>query len=115
MTGEEIAKQFYDEIVCNQGRGFPKEIISDRDSRFTGKFWRALQKLAGTCIRFSTARRQSTNGAAERAISTIEEVMSIHLNYKQDNWAQLMPQFVYAINDSPSTALQEQRTYKVMQ
>ncbi len=25
-------------------------------------------------------------------------------------WAQLMPQFVFAINDSPSAALKEQRT-----
>eukprot|EP01050_Picozoa_sp_SAG11_P036302 SAG11_NODE_13741_length_641_cov_2.287823_1_plen_121_part_01 len=41
VTGEQIAKQFYDEIVCNQGMGFPKELISDRDSRFTGNFWRA--------------------------------------------------------------------------
>eukprot|EP01050_Picozoa_sp_SAG11_P021993 SAG11_NODE_4040_length_2092_cov_2.909684_3_plen_244_part_00 len=107
---EDVARQFYDEIVCKQDRGFPKEIISDRDSRFTAKFWRELQARSGTTIRFSTARQQSTNSAAERAVATIEEVMSMHLNYKQDNWVDLLPQLIHAINDSPSSVLGEQRT-----
>jgi hypothetical protein len=109
-TAEDCATAFYDEIVCNQGRGWPKYIVSDRDVRFTAKFWRELQRRSGTCIRFSTARQQSTNGSAERAIAVVDECISMFCNYKQDNWSQLMPQIVYAINDSPSSALQHQRT-----
>eukprot|EP01050_Picozoa_sp_SAG11_P005817 SAG11_NODE_425_length_9589_cov_69.915701_6_plen_317_part_00 len=108
-TRAEAAAAFYDDIVCRHGRGQPKEIISDRDTRF-GKFWKEFQNRSGTCLRFSTARQQSTNGSAERAIAVLEELMSMYCNYTHDNWAALLQQFVYAINDSPSGALQHDRT-----
>jgi hypothetical protein len=108
-TGADAATAFYDEIVCRHGRGQPREIISDRDTRF-GKFWKEFQNRSGTCLRFSTARQQSTNGSAERAIAVLEELMSMYCNYTQDNWAGLLQQFVYSVNDSPSGALQHDRT-----
>ena len=36
--------------------------------------------------------------------------MSMYCNYTQDNWAGLLQQFVYSVNDSPSGALQHDRT-----
>ena len=33
----------------------PSVIISDRDSHFTSRFWRSLQKEMGTELKFSTA------------------------------------------------------------
>ena len=35
--------------------GVPSTIISDRDPRFTSRFWRALQEAFGTKLSFSTA------------------------------------------------------------
>ncbi|RVW72661.1 Transposon Ty3-I Gag-Pol polyprotein [Vitis vinifera] len=35
--------------------GLPKFIISDRDPRFTGKFWTELFKLMGSELHFSTS------------------------------------------------------------
>ena len=35
--------------------GLPKDIIIDRDARFTGKFWVELFKLLGSELKFSTA------------------------------------------------------------
>ena len=37
---EHIAKLFFDQIVSKFG--VPKTIISDRDPRFTSKFWKSL-------------------------------------------------------------------------
>eukprot|EP01050_Picozoa_sp_SAG11_P009840 SAG11_NODE_955_length_6395_cov_7.590534_1_plen_282_part_00 len=109
-SAAEIADLFYDEICCEQGRGIPKEIISDRDPRFMSKFWKQFQYRSGTSLRFSTARQQSTNGLAERAISVIDEVLSIYVNYKQDNWAALMPQIVYSINGTPDMTASHRRS-----
>ena len=101
---------FYDEIVCKHGRGVPSEIVSDRDAIFSSKYWRGMQEKLGTTIRMSSARTQSTNGAAERSIAVIEEIMLMYLNYKMDNCLSITPQIMWAINNSPSDALSEGRT-----
>ena len=42
--------------------GLLKYIISDRDPRFTGKFWMELFKLMGSELHFSTSFHLQTNG-----------------------------------------------------
>ena len=48
--------------------GIPKVIISDRDPKFTGNFWRSLFKGLITTLNFSTAFHPQTNGRTERVI-----------------------------------------------
>lgn len=52
-TAVAVAQQFFDKVVSVHG--LPRAIISDRDARFTGNFWKALMKLLGTELQFSTA------------------------------------------------------------
>ena len=42
----DVAKLFFRHVV--KYWGLPLNIVSDRDARFTGKFWPALFKLLGT-------------------------------------------------------------------
>ena len=42
--------------------GFPKSIISDRDSRFVGSFWSSLWALMDTKLKKSTTFHRQTNG-----------------------------------------------------
>ena len=37
FTAPDLARMFYDHIVCKFG--MPQKIVSDRDSRFLSKFW----------------------------------------------------------------------------
>ena len=68
-------------------------------------FWEGFQRRLGTCTRFSSARTQSTNGAVERQIAVIIEVLMCYLNYDQTNWVGILPHLIFAINNSPSKAL----------
>ena len=42
--------------------GVPKTIVSDRDTRFTGRFWTELFKLLGSDLNFSTSFHPQTDG-----------------------------------------------------
>ena len=55
-----LARLYISEIV--QLHGVPLSIISDRDPRFTSKFWGSLHTALGTRLNFSTAYHPKTNG-----------------------------------------------------
>ena len=60
-----IADIFMNEIFRLDG--LPKIVISDRDTKFMGNFWKALFK--GLCIQlnFSTAYHPQTNGKMKKS------------------------------------------------
>ncbi|MBW0556906.1 hypothetical protein O181_096621 [Austropuccinia psidii MF-1] len=55
--------------------GLFKNIISDRDPKFTSALWTNLNKLLGTKLSLSTAYHRQTDGLAERMIQTIEDMI----------------------------------------
>ncbi|KAA3473692.1 integrase [Gossypium australe] len=57
---QKLAKLYVVEIV--RLHGVPVSIISDRDPRFTSRFWRALHQALGTRLDFSTAFHPQTDG-----------------------------------------------------
>ncbi|KAJ9553660.1 hypothetical protein OSB04_017705 [Centaurea solstitialis] len=57
---EKLAKVYIKEIVSRHG--VPISIISDRDSRFTSRFWKSLHRALGTQINLSTAYHPQTDG-----------------------------------------------------
>ncbi|GJV58894.1 putative reverse transcriptase domain-containing protein [Tanacetum coccineum] len=55
--------------------GVPVSIISDRDSHFTSRLWKSLQKALGTRLDLSTAYHPETFGQSERTIQTLEDML----------------------------------------
>ena len=53
IAAADYAKLFFNNVF--RLHGLPEVIISDRDPRFTSKFWTNLFDLLGTDLRFSTA------------------------------------------------------------
>ena len=60
---EKLAKLHVDEIV--RLHRVPVSIVSDRDPRFTSRFWPSLQTALGTRLHFSTAFHPQTDGQSE--------------------------------------------------
>nr|GEY43227.1 retrotransposon protein, putative, Ty3-gypsy subclass [Tanacetum cinerariifolium] len=68
-----LAETFQQEIV--RLHGTPSAIVSDRDPRFTSRFWKGLQKAWGTRLKFSTAFHPQTDGQTESTIQTLKDML----------------------------------------
>ena len=77
--------------------GLPDLIVSDRGLLFTSKFWSSLCYILGIKRRLSTAFHPQINGQTERQNSTMEAYLRAFVNFKQNDWARLLPmaEFIY--------------------
>ena len=73
MDAPAMAKAFLDNVF--RLHGLPCIIISDRDIRFTSRFWQTLLTLLGTTLSFSTAYHPQSDGQTERVNRVIEEML----------------------------------------
>ena len=70
---DKLAEIYIDEIV--RLHGVPISIISDRDPRFTSRFWKKLHEFLGTKLNFSTAFHPQTDGQSERVTQVLEDML----------------------------------------
>ena len=70
---EKAAKLFFSNVVKHFG--LPKDIVNDRDARFTSRFWVELFKLFGSKLKFSTTNHPQTDGQTERINVLLEEYL----------------------------------------
>ncbi|RVW76058.1 Retrovirus-related Pol polyprotein from transposon 17.6 [Vitis vinifera] len=102
-TAEETARLFLKHVV--KYWGLPKFIISDRDPRFTGKFWTELFKLMGSELHFSTSFHPQIDGQTERVNTLLELYLRHFVSANQRDWAKLLDiaQFSYNLQRSEAT------------
>ena len=95
---ERLAELYVKEIV--RLHGIPKSIISDRDGRFTSKFWKSVQNAMGTRLHFSTAFHPQTDGQTERTNLILEDMLrACSLDFKT-SWCKMLPLAEFAYNNS---------------
>ncbi|PKI46454.1 hypothetical protein CRG98_033152 [Punica granatum] len=67
---EEAARLFMKHVV--KYWSVPTTTVSDRDPRFTGRFWTELFKLLGTSLNLSTSLHPQTDSQKERVNALLE-------------------------------------------
>nr|GEX33919.1 reverse transcriptase domain-containing protein [Tanacetum cinerariifolium] len=95
---EKLARFYIDEIVA--WHGVPVSIISDRDGRFTSRFWQTLQKAFGTQLDMSTAYHPQTDGHSERTIQTLEYMLRACVIDAGGSWDVHLPLAEFSSNNS---------------
>lgn len=105
FSAEDVARLFLKHVV--KYWGIPKTIVSDRDARFTGKFWLELFKLMGTELNFSTSFHPQTDGQTERVNALLEIYLRHYVSANQSDWATLLDiaQFSYNLQKSEATGV----------
>ncbi|RVW89664.1 Transposon Ty3-G Gag-Pol polyprotein [Vitis vinifera] len=95
---DRLASLYIKEIV--RMHGVPISIVSDRDPRFTSRFWHSLQKALGTKLSFSTAFHPQTDGQSERVIQVLEDLLRACALDLKGNWDDYLPLVEFAYNNS---------------
>ena len=70
---DRLTEPYVDEIV--RLHGVSLSIVSDRDPRFTSRFWKELQLALGTRLNFSTTFHPQTDGQSERLTQVLEDML----------------------------------------
>ena len=98
ISAEQSARVFLDTIFRHHG--MPDDIISDRDPRFTAKFFEFVFKSLGTRLRMSTADHPQTDGQTERVNRMLEDILRSYATSFIDSWSSHLPMAEFAINNS---------------
>jgi len=70
ITGKATARLFLENVY--KYHGLPDDIIFDRGTQFTSKFWQSLFKILQVKINLSLAYHPQTNGQTERVNQVLE-------------------------------------------
>jgi hypothetical protein len=100
---EKLAIIYIKEIVSRHG--VPVSIISDRDSRFTSRFWELLNDSFGSRLDMSTAYHPQTDGQSERTIQTLEDMLRACVIDFGNSWDDHLPLIEFSYNNSYHTSI----------
>jgi hypothetical protein len=97
-TAAQLAPIFLSNIV--RLHGLPDTIVSDRDPKFTSQFWTETHRLLGVKLARSTAFHPQTDGASERMIRKVSQVLRTVVKPDQLDWPKHLPMVEFALNSS---------------
>ncbi|CAI7796059.1 unnamed protein product [Closterium sp. NIES-54] len=101
-TAEAIARLFFDRIITIHG--IPATLISDRDPKFTSKFWKGLMGLLGTKLAMSSAYHPQTDGQTERLNQVVEQLLRTACKDDVSHWDTQLPTLEFAYNNASHAA-----------
>jgi hypothetical protein len=87
-----IANLFFEEIV--RLHGLPRSIVSDRDTKFIGNFWRKLWKKPGTKLEFSSSYHPQMNGQMEVVNRSLGDLLRSFVIEHRSSWDRILPKSI---------------------
>jgi ribonuclease HI len=101
--GDKLARLYIDNIL--QLHGVPSQIVSDRGTQFTARFWKSLHTTLGTRLDYSSAYHPQTDGQTERVNQILEDMLrACVLTYGKD-WEKSLSFAEFSYNNSYQASL----------
>ena len=97
ITAHGCARVFIDTVF--RLHGLPRELVYDRDARFTATFWQSGFRTLGTRLKMSTSDHPETDGQTERTNRVLEEILRGCIHFFT-NWSEFLPMVEFSINNS---------------
>ncbi|KAI3819526.1 hypothetical protein L1987_13367 [Smallanthus sonchifolius] len=103
FSSKSLAKVFINEVVACHG--IPLTIVSNRDTRFTSRFWKIFHEVMGTRLNISTAYHPQTDGQSERTIQTLEDMLHACIIDFSDSWDSHLSLAEFSYNNNHHTMI----------
>ncbi|KAG3047129.1 hypothetical protein PC122_g24180 [Phytophthora cactorum] len=97
VTAVQTARLFVDMVFKHHG--MPLDIVSDRDPRFTARFWQEVFTLLGTQLSMSTADHPQTDSQTDHMNRVLGDLLKSYAHSFQQ-WSDCLPMAEFAINNS---------------
>jgi hypothetical protein len=95
---DKLTKLYVNNIV--QLHGVPLAIVSDKDSRFTSRFWQSMQEEIGTKLKFSTTFHLQIDGLLEQTNQILEDMLRACVLDFKGSWVQYLSLIEFTYNNS---------------
>jgi len=103
-TAKDTARHMLNNII--RLYGLPRTVVSDRDVRLTGNFWKTFHELLGTTQVVHTASyTPNANGKVERANQVLGNTLRSLCNTVGTDWSEHLAVAEFAMNTSKHTAI----------
>ena len=91
-----VANLFIETVVKHHG--FPKTLVSDRDSVFLNDVWEDMLRLSGTKLHFTTAYHPQSDGQTEVRNRGLEQYLRAFVADKPNKWVNFLPWAELSLN-----------------
>ena len=99
VNEEGTAELFFQHIISQYG--IPRQVITDRDSRWTGSFWKDIGKRMNTQRALTTAYHPQADGQTEVMNQILETALRSYSNLAWDNWSHFFHAFALSYGSTP--------------
>ena len=102
ISAKQVARLYWQFV--GRLHGIPSVLISDRDVRFTSRFWKELWRLLGTNLRMGSGFHPESSGQVEIFNKLLEQTLrcTIHQLGETRNWIEVLPAIEFAVNNTPN-------------
>ena len=104
-SAETSAQLFYDYIW--KLHGMPVKVISDRDPKFTGDFWRSLMGMFNTELGMSTPYHPQSDGLVERTNLTLKEMLRSFTDNGRLDWDKYLTAAEFVYNNTYNSSVKD--------
>ena len=101
ITEIETARLFFKHVISKFG--IPQQVISDRDTRWRGDFWKEICRLMGMRRSLTTSYHLQADGQTEILNQGLEISIRSYIGPDRDNWSELLDALALSYNSSTHT------------